>query len=63
MPTNPSEKVQTSTQLWSEQVGIVNATEGDDMANRDFSPGGSPVIYPFNRNGKRGFEAPKDPYI
>jgi hypothetical protein len=54
--------------LWSQQVGIIDAMEAMDYvgagatgldALRDKR---RPVIYPFNRNGRPGFVAPRDPY-
>lgn len=68
MAQDPKTKVHGSSMLWSQQVGIIDAMEAMDYvgagatgldALRDKR---RPVIYPFNRNGRPGFVAPRDPY-
>lgn len=58
-------KVRGSEMLWSAQVAIVDAQDaldyGPDAVAHE-QERRRPVIYPFNRNGRRGFVAPKDPY-
>lgn len=65
--TNPSEKVTSSTMLWSDQVGLVNASEMMDSATHetpfwnDYTPGGQVVIYYFGARLRR-FVRPNNPY-
>ncbi len=68
MAQDPRTVVRGSSMLWGAQVGIVDASEALDFVG----PGDAglellreklqPVIYPFNRNGRVGFRALKDPY-
>ena len=68
MPTNPSEKVTSSTMLWGDQVALVDADQLMDAQNsrspfwNDYSPGGSPVIYYFG-GGRRRFVRASNPYL
>jgi len=48
----PEEKVHVSVQLWSDQVGIINAMDDLDSQHPrrfwdNYFPGGHPVIYEF----------------
>jgi hypothetical protein len=63
---NPSEKVRSSDQLWSDQVGLINAIDDIDPLRPgkfwdDYTPGGHPVVYEFN-GGRNRFVRPLNPY-
>jgi hypothetical protein len=67
MPQDPRTIVRSSDQLWSDQVGIIEASEALDAAGPGV-PGlarlierQQPVIYEFY-GGRRKFVAPKNPY-
>lgn len=60
--------VRSSNQLWGDQVGIINALDAMDSVNvgpfgRDYTPGGSPVIYEFGGGeNRRRFVRAQNPY-
>jgi hypothetical protein len=63
----PQLVVRGSTMLWGQQVAIIDAMSELDFVDPNDSierarERRQPVIYPFNRNGKKGFIAPLDPY-
>ncbi len=65
MPQDPKTVVRGSSMLWSQQVAIVDDMDAMDSgietleAQREKR---QPVIYPFNRGGRKGFVAKLNPY-
>jgi len=59
--------VRGSSMVWSAQVAIVDAMDALDVVDPSLTIEQArgkrqPVIYPFNRGGRKGFVAPLDPY-
>lgn len=67
MAQDPKTVVRGSSMLWGQQVAMVDAMSELDYVNPDETIEAArlrrqPVIYPFNRNGRKGFVAPLNPY-
>lgn len=60
MAMDPRWTVHTSTQLWGEQVAILEDLDGKSTLRAELDKR-QPVIYEFN-GGKNCFRAPLNPY-